>query len=183
MRQAATNVKKIGLELGGKSPNVIFADADLEGAVEWAMVGIFLNQGEICSAGSRILVEESIHDVFVKRLVERANAITIGNPLDNPDMGAMVSESHMNKVLAYIEKGKAEGATLACGGERYTEGECAKGYFLRPTVFDNCTSDMTIVKEEIFGPVVTVQTFKTEKEAIDMANDTPYGLEIGRAHV
>lgn len=176
MRQAATNVKKIGLELGGKSPNVIFADADLEGAVEWAMVGIFLNQGEICSAGSRILVEESIHDAFVKRLVERANAITIGNPLDDPDMGAMVSESHMNKVLAYIEKGKAEGATLACGGERYTEGECAKGYFLRPTVFDNCTADMTIVKEEIFGPVVTVQTFKTEKEAIDMANDTPYGL-------
>ena len=179
MRAAATNVKKIGLELGGKSPNIIFADVDLEAAVEWAMIGIFFNQGEVCSAGSRIIVEESIHDAFVKRLVERANAITIGNPLDNPDMGAMVSESHMNKVLAYIEKGKAEGATLACGGERYTEGECAKGYFLRPTVFDNCTSDMTIVKEEIFGPVVTVQTFKTEKEAIDMANDTPYGLAGG----
>lgn len=179
MRQAATNVKKVGLELGGKSPNVIFADADLEGAVEWAMIGIFLNQGEICSAGSRILVEESIHDAFVKRLVERANAITIGNPLNDPDMGAMVSESHMNRVLAYIEKGKAEGATLACGGERYTEGECAKGYFVRPTVFDNCTPDMTIVKEEIFGPVVTVQSFKTEKEAIDMANDTPYGLAGG----
>ena len=143
MRQAANNVKKVGLELGGKSPNVIFADADLDGAVEWAMVGIFFNQGEVCSAGSRIIVEESIHDEFVKRLAAKANAMTIGNPLDNPDMGAMVSESHMNKVLAYIEKGKAEGATLVCGGERYTEGECAKGCFIRPTIFDNCTPDMT----------------------------------------
>lgn len=176
MRQAASNVKKIGLELGGKSPNVIFADADLDGAVEWAMIAIFLNQGEICSAGSRIIIEESIKDEFVKRLAKKANAMTIGNPLNNPDMGPLVSESHMNRVLGYIEKGKAEGATLVCGGERYTEGECAKGYFVRPTVFDDCTDDMTIVKEEIFGPVVTVQTFKTEEEAIAMANNTPYGL-------
>lgn len=176
MRQAAANVKKIGLELGGKSPNIVFADADIDGAVEWAMLGIFLNQGEICSAGSRILVEESVHDEFVKRLVRKANAMTIGDPLQNPDMGAMVSESHMNKVLEYIEKGKSEGAVLACGGERYTEGECAKGFFIRPTVFDACTDDMTIVKEEIFGPVVTVQTFKSEQEAIDMANNTIYGL-------
>ncbi|MCC8014642.1 MAG: aldehyde dehydrogenase family protein [Eubacterium sp.] len=176
MRAAAGNVKKIGLELGGKSPNVIFADSDLDGAVEWAMVGIFLNQGEICSAGSRIIVEESIHDEFVKRLAKKANAITIGNPLDNPDMGPLVSESHMNKVLGYIKKGIEEGAELVCGGERYTEGDCAKGYYLRPTVFDRCTDDMTIVKEEIFGPVVTVQTFKTEQEAIDMANNTEYGL-------
>lgn len=176
MRAAAGNVKKIGLELGGKSPNVIFADADIEGAVEWAMLGIFLNQGEICSAGSRIIIEESIKDKFLKRLAERANAITIGNPLDNPDMGPLVSESHMNKVLDYISKGIAEGATLVCGGERYTEGDCCKGYYVRPTVFDNCTDDMTIVKEEIFGPVVTVQTFRTEQEAIDMANNTEYGL-------
>lgn len=176
MRAAASNVKKIGLELGGKSPNVIFADADFEGAVEWAMVGIFFNQGEVCSAGSRIIIEESIKDKFVARLAERANAMTIGNPLDNPDMGPLVSEKHMNRVLSYIEKGKAEGATCVCGGHRYTEGEGAKGYFVRPTVFDNCTSDMTIVKEEIFGPVVTIQTFKTEEEAIALANDTPYGL-------
>ena len=128
------------------------------------------------AAGSRIIIEESIKDEFIKRLVKKANAITIGNPMDNPDMGAMVSKSHMEKVLAYIEKGKEEGAKLVCGGERYTEGECAKGYFIRPTVFDECTDDMTIVKEEIFGPVVTVQTFKTEQEAIDMANNTPYGL-------
>lgn len=176
MRAAAGNVKKIGLELGGKSPNVIFADADFEGAVEWAMVGIFFNQGEVCSAGSRIIVEESIKDKFVKRLAERANAITIGNPLDNPDMGPMVSKNQMERVLKYIDIGKKEGATCVCGGERYTEGECAKGFYIRPTIFDNVTPDMTIVKEEIFGPVVTVQSFKTEEEAIAMANDTPYGL-------
>ena len=176
MRAAASNVKKIGLELGGKSPNVIFADADFEGAVEWAMIGIFLNQGEICSAGSRIIIEESLHDRFVARLAERANAITIGNPLENPDMGPMVSRHQMETVLSYIEKGKAEGAVCVCGGERYTRGECAKGYYISPTIFDACTSDMTIVKEEIFGPVVTVQTFRTEEEAIALANDTPYGL-------
>jgi len=173
------NLKKIGLELGGKSPNVIFADADFEGAVEWAMIGIFFNQGEVCSAGSRIIIEESIKDKFVARLKERAENITIGNPLNNPDMGPLVSESHMNKVLDYIDKGKKEGATLVCGGYRYTEGECAKGYYVKPTIFDNCTSDMTIVKEEIFGPVVTIQTFKTEEEAIALANDTIYGLAGG----
>lgn len=176
MRNAASNIKKVGLELGGKSPNVIFADADLDGAVEWAMVGVFFNQGEVCSAGSRIIVEESIHDEFVKRLAAKANAMTMGNPVNNPDMGPLVSESQMKTVLGYIQKGIEEGATLVCGGERYTEGECAKGYFVRPTIFDNCTPDMTIVREEIFGPVVTVQTFKTEEEAIALANDTEYGL-------
>ena len=176
MRAAAGNVKKIGLELGGKSPNIIFADADLEGAVEWAMIGIFLNQGAICSAGSRIIIEESIKDQFVARLAERANAITIGNPLDNPDMGALVSEEHMQRVLAYIQSGIDEGASLVCGGERYTEGDCAKGYYVRPTIFDNCTDDMKIVQEEIFGPVVTIQTFRTEEEAVAMANNTIYGL-------
>ena len=176
MRAAAGNVKKIGLELGGKSPNIIFADADLEGAVEWAMIAIFFNQGAICSAGSRIIIEESIKDAFVKRLAERANAMTIGNPLDNPDMGPLVSESHMNRVLSYIQTGIDEGATLVCGGTRYLENGCEKGYYIRPTVFDDCTEDMTIVKEEIFGPVVTIQTFQTEEEAIEKANDTIYGL-------
>lgn len=176
MRCAASNIKKVGLELGGKSPNVIFADADLEGAVEWAMIGIFLNQGEICSAGSRIIIEESIKDAFVQRLAQRANAMTIGAPLENPDMGPMVTESQMNDVLGYIQKGIEEGATLVCGGERYTEGACAKGYYVRPTIFDHCTPEMTIVREEIFGPVVTIQTFRTEEEAIAMANDTIYGL-------
>jgi betaine-aldehyde dehydrogenase len=173
---AAGNLKKVGLELGGKSPNVIFADADLEGAVEWAMIGIFFNQGEVCSAGSRIIIEESLHDRFVERLAQRANAMTIGNPVNNPDMGPLVSGEQMETVLGYIEKGKKEGAKLVCGGGRYTEGECAKGFFVRPTIFDNCSSGMAIVREEIFGPVVTVQTFRTEEEAAAIANDTDYGL-------
>jgi betaine-aldehyde dehydrogenase len=173
---AAGNLKKVGLELGGKSPNVIFADADLEGAVEWAMIGIFFNQGEVCSAGSRIIVEESFHEKFVARLAERTKAITIGNPVNNPDMGPLVSKEQMETVLRYVEIGEKEGAKLVCGGRRLSEGELAKGFFVSPAIFDNCCSDMTIVREEIFGPVVTVQTFKTEKEAIALANDTDYGL-------
>lgn len=176
MRAAAGNVKKIGLELGGKSPNVIFADTDLDAAVEWAMIGIFFNQGEVCCAGSRIIIEKSIKDEFVKRFSQKANRMTLGNPLNNPDMGPLVSEKHMQDVLNYIEIGKKEGAKLVCGGYRYEEGECAKGYFVRPTIFDECTSDMRIVQEEIFGPVVTIQTFETEEEAIALANDTVYGL-------
>ena len=140
------------------------------------MIGIFFNQGEVCSAGSRIIIEESLHDAFVARLAERANAITLGDPIENPDMGPLVTEEQMNKVLRYIQKGIEEGAVLVCGGERYTEGDCAKGFYVRPTIFDQCTPDMTIVKEEIFGPVVTIQTFKTEEEAIRLANDTEYGL-------
>ena len=132
MRAAASNVKKIGLELGGKSPNILFPDIDIERAVEWAMIGIFLNQGEICSAGSRIIVHKSIHDKFVNRLVERANNMTIGNPMKNPDIGAIVSEAQMNQVLRYIEIGKLEGAACLCGGKRCTEGECADGFFIRP---------------------------------------------------
>lgn len=175
-KAAIGNLKKVGLELGGKSPNVIFADADLEGAVEWAMIGVFFNQGEVCSAGSRIIIEESIKDKFVARLAERANAITLGNGLDNPDMGPLVSKEHMNNVLKYIQLAKDEGATCVCGGFRYTEGECAKGYYVRPTIFDDCTPKITIVKEEVFGPVVTIQTFQTEAEAVALANDTIYGL-------
>ena len=189
MRSAAENVKKIGLELGGKSPNVIFADADMDGAVEWAMIGIFFNQGEVCSAGSRIIIEKSIKDEFVEKLAKKAKAMTIGNGVNNPDLGPLITEQHMERVLNYIQSGIDEGATLVCGGKRYTEGECAKGYFVEPTIFDNCTPDMKIVQEEIFGPVVTIQTFETEQEAIDMANDTPYGLagavftsDITRAH-
>ena len=145
------------------SADVIFADADLEGAVEWAMLGIFLNQGQICSAGSRILVEESFHDTFVNRLVERASNITLGNPLNNPDMGPIVNEIQMKRVLEYIEVGKREGAKCILGGYRYQEGECKNGYFIKPTIFDKCSSEMRIVNEEIFGPVVSIQTLKTEK--------------------
>lgn len=175
-RAAAGNLKKVGLELGGKSPIVVFDDCDFEGAIEWVMIGIFFNAGQVCSACSRLIIEESLKDRFVARLAERANAITIGMGMDNPDMGAIITEAQMNKILGYIESGKKEGATLVCGGERYTEGDCAKGFFIRPTIFDNCTPDMKIVKEEIFGPVLTVLTFKTEEEAVALANDTSYGL-------
>ncbi|WP_293762620.1 aldehyde dehydrogenase family protein [uncultured Aquitalea sp.] len=176
---AVGNLKRVGLELGGKSPNIIFADADFEGAVEWAMIGVFFNQGQVCSAGSRILIEESLKDRFVARLAERANAMTIGKGLDDPDIGPIVSAGQLDKILGHIELAKQQGARLVCGGERYTEGNCAKGYFIRPTIFDNCTSDMAITSEEVFGPVVAVQTFRTEEEAIRMANDTPYGLAGG----
>ncbi len=176
MRAASGNVKKIGLELGGKSPNVIFADSDIDGAVEWAMIGIFFNQGEICSAGSRIIIEESVKDEFVEKLAKRANAMTIGNGLENPDMGPLITQKDMEKVLNYIQSGVDEGAKLVCGGTRYTENGCANGYFVRPTIFDNCTPEMKIVREEIFGPVVTVQTFRTEAEAVTLANSTDYGL-------
>lgn len=189
MAAASGNLKKIGLELGGKSPNVIFADANLDGAVEWAMIGIFFNQGEVCSAGSRIIIAKAIKDEFVRRLAQKANAMTIGDPRGNPDIGPVITEAHMHRVLAYIRSGIDEGATLVCGGERYTEGDCAHGYFIRPTIFDNCTAEMKIVREEIFGPVVTIQTFETEEEAIAMANDTEYGLagavftaDLTRAH-
>ena len=176
---AVGNLKKVGLELGGKSPNVVFADADFEGAVEWAMIGVFFNQGEVCSAGSRLLVEESLRDRFIARLAERANAMTIGDGMGDPDMGAVVSQAQLDKVLGHIERAKAQGAHLVCGGERYTEGSCADGFFVRPTIFDDCRSDMDIVREEVFGPVVAVQTFHTEAEAVALANDTRYGLAGG----
>ena len=176
---AVGNLKKVGLELGGKSPNIVFADAEFEGAVEWAMIGVFFNQGEVCSAGSRILIEESLKDRFVQRLAERANTMTIGPGLNDPDIGAIVSQGQFDKILGHIERAKVQGARLVCGGERYVAGECAKGWFVRPTVFDNCTRDMDLVKEEVFGPVVAVQTFRTEAEAVAMANDTAYGLAGG----
>lgn len=176
MRRSASNVKKLCLELGGKSPNIIFADADLDGAVEWAMMGAFFNQGEICSATSRILVEDSIKDEFIHRLKEKAEAMTIGDPLENPDIGAIVSKTQFDTILEYIQSGIREGAVLVTGGKPFAEGKCADGYFIRPTIFSDCTSDMKIVQEEIFGPVVTIQTFSTEEEAVKMANDTEYGL-------
>ena len=176
MCRAAGNMKKLSLELGGKSPIVIFDDVDLERVVEWTMLGIFFNQGEICCATSRAIVHENIYEKFLARLAERANAMTIGDPTQNYDMGAIVSEAQFNTVMNYIQKGKEEGARLVCGGEAYTEGDCANGYFIRPTVFADCRQDMTIVQEEIFGPVLCVSKFSTEEEAIDLANDTDFGL-------
>ncbi|WP_017755098.1 aldehyde dehydrogenase family protein [Calidifontibacillus oryziterrae] len=180
MQAAAGNIKKISLELGGKSPNIVFADADLETAVDYALFGIFANSGQVCTAGSRLLLEESIHDHFIERLVERARMIRVGAG-DNPatEMGPLVSEAHMNKVLNYIEIGKQEGATLVCGGKRITEAGLEKGYFVEPTIFVDTTPNMRIVQEEIFGPVLVVQKFKDEQEAIKLANNTVYGLGAG----
>lgn len=173
---AASNLKKVGLELGGKSPNIIFEDCDLDGAVEWAMIGTFFNQGQVCSACARIYVQDTIHDEFVAKLKAKTEAMSIGNGMNNPDIGPLVSKSQMEKVLNYVEIGKNEGATLLTGGYRYTEGECEKGYFVKPAIFINCNQNMTIVREEIFGPVACIVPFHTEKEAIAMANDTEYGL-------
>lgn len=180
MKAAAGNIKKISLELGGKSPNIVFADADFETAVDYALFGIFSNQGQVCSAGSRLLLEDSIHDRFVEQLVERAQKISVGAGDDpHTEMGPLVSQAHMEKVLQYIELGKAEGARLVCGGNRITSHGRGSGYFVEPTIFTDTTPSMRIVQEEIFGPVLVVQRFKDEEDAIRIANDTVYGLAGG----
>lgn len=178
MKAAVENMKKVSLELGGKSPNMVFADADFETAVDYALFAIFANQGQVCSAGSRLLLEESIHDKFVARLAERAKLIKVGPGLEeDTEMGPLISKAHMEKVLDYIQIGIEEGATLLCGGKRIEE--LGKGYFVEPTIFINTKEDMRIVQEEIFGPVLVVQKFKDEEDAIRIANDSIYGLAGG----
>ncbi|WP_035484891.1 aldehyde dehydrogenase family protein [Alicyclobacillus contaminans] len=188
MQAATGNLKKISLELGGKSPNIVFADADFETAVDYALFGIFANAGQVCSAGSRLLLEASIHDQFVEALVDRAKKIRVGDGF-HPDteMGPLVSQQHLEKVERYIQIGLEEGATLRCGGERVRVD--SGGYFLAPTIFTNTRPDMRIVQEEIFGPVLAVQKFEDERDAIRLANDTVYGLagavftsDIAKAH-
>ncbi|GAX91713.1 aldehyde dehydrogenase family protein [Effusibacillus lacus] len=180
MQTASRNLKKISLELGGKSPNIIFADADFDTAVEFAMFGIFANQGQVCSAGSRLLVEDSIHDRFVEALVEFSKKIRVGNGMnEQTEMGPLITPAHLQKVLSYIELGKQEGADLVLGGNRITTGDYAKGNFVEPTIFINTTPEMRIVQEEIFGPVLVVQRFRDEEEAIRLANSTVYGLAGG----
>jgi betaine-aldehyde dehydrogenase len=173
MRRGAENVKKIGLELGGKSPNIVFADADFEAAIDGALSGIFAGAGEVCSAGSRLLVERSIHDRFVGELVSRAMAIKVGDPLDGEsEMGPLVSRQQLDTVEKYVAIGKDEGATLATGGHRLS----GSGFYYEPTIFVNVDNSMRIAQEEIFGPVLVVIPFDTEEEAIRIANDTIYGL-------
>ncbi len=177
MQAATGNLKKISLELGGKSPNIVFSDADFETAVDYALFGIFSNQGQVCSAGSRLLLEESIHDKFVERLVERANKIKVGPGTDTEtEMGPLISKAHMEKVLGYIQIGVEEGAKLACGGKRIMQDGLENGFFVEPTIFVDTHPRMRIVQEEIFGPVLVVQKFKDEADAIRLANDTIYGL-------
>jgi acyl-CoA reductase-like NAD-dependent aldehyde dehydrogenase len=176
MRSAADTLKKVSLELGGKSPNIIFADADVETAAKVALMGIFWNQGEMCTAGSRILVEDSVHDAFMDTLVGRAQKSMPGDPLDpKTRLGALISEEHINRVMKYVDAGKTSGAKLLAGGERITDG----GYFMKPTVFDDVDNTMKIAQEEIFGPVASVIRFKTLEEAAQIANSTKYGLAAG----
>ncbi|WP_243054928.1 aldehyde dehydrogenase family protein [Pseudomonas sp. BP01] len=179
-KAAAETNKYVALELGGKSANIVFADADIDAALDGVLLGFTLNQGEECVAGSRLLVEESIADEFVSRLVKRANKVKVGLPLDaETQVGALIHEQHMNKVLEYIQAGIDAGAELRCGGKRVTENGLGSGFFVAPTIFSSVTPDMKIFQEEIFGPVLTVTTFRDQAEAIKLANDTVYGLGNG----
>jgi len=180
MAAAAETLKKVTMELGGKSPLIIFADADLDNAVSAAIMGNFYTQGEICTNCTRVFVEETLLAPFLTKVKERCAKMRIGDPL-NPGthIGALISREHMDKVLTYIETGKREGAKLMIGGNRVTEGKLGKGCYVEPTVFAGCTDDMTIVKEEIFGPVMSVLAFKTEDEVVERANATEFGLSAG----
>lgn len=186
MRSAAGSLKRVGLELGGKSANVVFADANLELAVKAAASGIFFNAGQVCSAGSRILVDKRCHGEFVERLADRASRLRQGDPLDpRTTIGPLISAPQQQRVLSYIASGIAEGAKLECGGECGLQ----RGYFVQPTVFSRATPDMRITREEIFGPVATVLSFDSEEEAVRLANDSAYSLaaavwsrDISRAH-
>ncbi|KAJ3551327.1 hypothetical protein NM688_g4767 [Phlebia brevispora] len=170
---AKTNLKRVTLELGGKSPTIIFNDADLEQAVKWAIGGIFMHNGQVCAAGSRIFVQEGIYEEFLKHFVGASQSLTHGDNFDpSVFQGPLVSKGHMERVLSYIEAGKKEGATLLTGGARLEK----DGYYIQPTIFTDVKPDMKIVKEEIFGPVAVVVKFKDEDDAIEQANNTVYGL-------
>jgi aldehyde dehydrogenase (NAD+) len=189
MARAAKTLKKVSLELGGKSPNIVFADADLEAASRGALNAIFYGKGEVCAAGSRLLVEESVHDELMSKVIERANKMVAGDPL-NPKtrLGAIVSKEQMDTVMRYIDSGKSEGAKLVAGGER-TDIGTGKGYFVKPTIFDDVDPKMKIAREEIFGPVLATIRFKDLDDAIAKGNSTVYGLaaavwtrDVSKAH-
>ena len=177
---AAGNIKNVSLELGGKNPNIVFADASFDQAVQGALSAAFANQGEVCSAGSRLLVERSIHRPFVDAMRALAGRIKLGHGLDpSVKMGPLVSAAHREKVEAFVRIGIDEGARLVCGGKRPEGGDLARGFFLEPTIFDDVRPEMRIAREEIFGPVLSVISFDGEEEAIRIANDTEYGLAAG----
>jgi len=178
MRTAAGTIKRITLELGGKSPNIVFADADLGAAARGALAGIFYNKGEVCAAGSRLLVEKAVYDEMVSLLADRAGKWTQGDPLDpKTRVGPQASKSQFDSILGYVAQGKEEGARLVCGGEPNPQN--GKGWFVKPTIFADVRNEMAIAQEEIFGPVLAVIPFDDEAEAVRIANDTPYGLASG----
>jgi acyl-CoA reductase-like NAD-dependent aldehyde dehydrogenase len=179
MRSAADTLKHITLELGGKSPNIVFPDADLDAAVRGATVGIFYGKGEVCAAGSRLLVDASIKDQFIEKVAARTKKMVAGDPLDpKTRLGAISSKAHLDRVLRYVDIAKSEGATLVAGGSR-TDIGTGKGYFMQPTVFADVRPEMTIAREEIFGPVLAAIEFSDVDEAIARANDSMYGLAAG----
>jgi betaine-aldehyde dehydrogenase len=180
MADAAATLKSVTLELGGKSPLIVFGDADLDNAVSGAMLGNFYSAGEVCSNGTRVFVERAVMADFCVRLKARTEAMVIGDPLDPAtQMGALISPAHMDKVLGYIAQGVASGATLLTGGHRVITGALGQGCFVEPTVFADCADDMTIVREEIFGPVMTILPFASEDEVVTRANATEFGLAAG----
>ncbi len=179
MRAASQTTKKLVLELGGKSANIVFADCDQDAALGGALSAIFMNQGQMCTAGSRLLVEESIYDSFVDRLVERAQTLKIGNAMDfQTEFGPLISRQHRDRALSFVEQGKREGAKLLCGGKipALTDQNDSHGFYIEPTVFGDVTNEMSIAREEIFGPVLSVIRFKTQEQAVEIANDSIYGL-------
>jgi len=177
MAAAAGTIKKIALELGGKNPNIVFADADRETALDMALTAVFLHSGQVCSAGARLVVEESIHDSFVDELVERAGRIRLGDPFDpQTETGPLISAAHREKVAAYVAAGLAEGATLRCGGARPDGPGLDSGFYYLPTILDDCKPGMSVLQEESFGPVLTVETFGSEDDAVRTANDSTFGL-------
>ncbi|YCA45801.1 aldehyde dehydrogenase family protein [Bacillus sp. JZ8] len=178
MQSASKHLKPVSLELGGKSPNIIFDDANLEDAVNMAAFGIYFGQGQVCAAGSRIFVQDSIYDEFIERFVKKAQSIRVGNPLDSTtQMGPQVSNKQLEQIEKYVSIGIEEGANLVTGGERFTR--AGDGYYFTPTVFENVTNQMTIAKEEIFGPVASIIRFSDEEDALQKANETIYGLASG----
>lgn len=177
---AASSLKEVTMELGGKSPFIVFADADLDRAADAAMVANFFSTGQVCTNGTRVFVEQSVKETFEAKLVERISRIKAGNPLDqNTNFGPLVSFEHMDKVLEYLEIGRNSNARLLTGGHRMTEGDFIKGAFVAPTIFTDCTDDMRIVREEIFGPVMSILAFDNEEDVIRRANNTTYGLAAG----
>jgi aldehyde dehydrogenase (NAD+) len=180
VRASAGNLKRLTLELGGKSPDIVFADADLDKAVPGAAMGIFGNSGQVCSAGSRLFVQRDIYDEFLERLISFTEQLVVGDALDPAtQLGPLVSGRQLDRVLEYVEYGRQDGARAVSGGHRLTDGELAKGYFLAPTVFDGARDHMRIAREEIFGPVVVALPFDDEDEAIRRANDSEFGLGAG----